>query len=137
MVVVTIICATFGIAALSALVGRQRFRSRVTVEVRALLSESSASVGPEQLKARWDALPEPVRRYLRCAIRKGTPAIRTARMRHGGFFRTKPDQRWLAIEGEQYFSAQPRFVWNASVRPVPLLWIDARSSSVRPRRHAG
>jgi hypothetical protein len=48
-------------------------------------------------------------------------------MRHGGFFRTKPDQRWLAIEGEQYFSAaEPGFVWNASVRPAPLLWIDAR-----------
>jgi len=125
--VAVVICAVLGVAALSILVGRLRFRSRVTVEIRTLFSKASASVGPVQLKARWDALPEPVRRYLRCAIIKDAPAIRTARMKHGGWFRTKPDQRWLPIEGEQYFTAaKPGFVWNASVRPAPLVWIEAR-----------
>jgi hypothetical protein len=126
MMAVGIICALLGIAVLSALVGRQRFRSLANAEVSTLFSEISASVGPEQLKARWDALPEPMRRYFRYVIPKDAPAIRTARTKHGGFFRTKPDQRWLPIEGEQHFTvAEPGFVWNTSVRPVPLLWIEA------------
>jgi Family of unknown function (DUF6544) len=127
MVVPTIIGAIFVIVVLTAFAGRYNSRSHVTVEVRTLFAKSLASVGPEQLEARWDALPEPLRRYFRYAIPKDAPAIRTARMKHGGFFRTKPDQRWLSIEGEHYSTAaEPGFVWNASLRPMPLFWIEAR-----------
>jgi hypothetical protein len=39
----------------------------------------------------------------------------------------KPNQKWLAIRGEEYFTvAVPGCVWNATVRPAPLLWIEAR-----------
>lgn len=115
------------VAVLLAQVNRQRFRSRVTVEVGALFSDVHQSVGPEHLRSRWGALPEPVRRYFRFAVHDGAPAIRTARLRHDGFFRTRPDQRWLPIEGEQYFTTvKPGFVWHASVRLVPFLWIEAR-----------
>ena len=125
--IVAFACLLFGVAALVALVGRQRFRGRVTADVTTLLSDAGASVGSDQLNLRWDALPEPVRRYLRYAIREGAPATRTARLRHDGLFRTKPNQRWFRIEGEQYFTvARPGFVWNASIRPAPFLWIEAR-----------
>lgn len=80
-----------------------------------------------ELAASWDKLPEPVRRYLRYAISTEAPTIRTARLKHDGFFRTKPNQNWLAIKGEEYFTiAKPGFVWDASVRLAPLLWIQAR-----------
>lgn len=79
-------------------------------------------------------LPEPVRRHLRFAVREGTPAIVTARLQHDGFFRTKPGQRWLPIDGEQYFTtAAPGFVWHATVRPLPLMWIEARDCLVGGR----
>lgn len=79
-------------------------------------------------------LPEPVRRYLRFTVREGTRAIRTARLQHDGFFRTKPDQRWLPIDGEQYFTtAAPDFVWHATVRPLPLTWIEAHDCLVGGR----
>jgi hypothetical protein len=110
-----------------ALVGRHRFRGRVTADVATLFSNAGVSIGSDQLNARWDALPEPVRRYLRYAIREGAPDIRTARLKHDGLFRTTPEQRWFPIEGEEYFTvAEPGFVWNASIRPAPFLWIEAR-----------
>jgi hypothetical protein len=117
-----------------ALVGRHRFRGRVTADVTTLFSNAGVSIGSDQLNARWDALPEPVRRYLRYAIREGAPDIRTARLKHDGLFRTTPGRRWFRIEGEQYFTvAEPGFVWNASIRPAPLLWIEARDRLVAGR----
>src|SRR3972149_6454784 len=50
-------------------------------------------VGSEQLRARWDALPEPARQYLRCAISGDVPTTRTARLKHDGFMRTAPNSR--------------------------------------------
>jgi hypothetical protein len=61
-------CLLFGVAALVAIVGRRRFGARVTEDVTTLFSHAGASVGSEQLSTRWDALPEPVRRYLRYAM---------------------------------------------------------------------
>lgn len=72
-------------------------------------------------------LPEPVRRYLRYAIPLGAPAIRTVHLSHDGFFRLKLGSPWLPIHGEQYFTVgRPGFVWNATIRMKPLLWIEAR-----------
>ncbi len=108
------------------LAGRYLFRKRVARDVTTLLSTTMSSVGPQQLAARLDSLPEPVRRYLRFAIQDGAPATRTVRLEHEGTFRTKPEQRGLPIRGVEYFTAAtPGFVWSASVSPVPLAWIDA------------
>ena len=112
---------------LTPLAGRYLFRKRVTRDVTTLLSTTMSSVGPQQLAARLDSLPEPVRRYLRFAIKDGAPAIRTVRLEHGGTFRPKPEQRRLPIRGVEYFTAaMPGFVWNATISPAPLAWIDAR-----------
>jgi len=87
------------------------------------------AVGPEQLQARWSTLPEPVRRYLWFAVADRAPSIASARLEHDGFFRIKPDQRWMKIKGRQDFTvATPGFVWRARVWPLPLAWIDARDS---------
>jgi hypothetical protein len=112
---------------LTGAIGRQRLRSRVSVEVTTLFSGTPRSVGPEQLAARYDGLPEPVRRYFHYAVSAEAPATRTARLQHDGFFRTKPNQKWLAIRGEEYFTvAVPGFVWNATLWSAPPLWIEAR-----------
>ena len=81
--------------ALAPLAGRYPFRRRVAREVAILLSSATGSVGPQQLAARLDSLPEPVRRYLRFAIADGAQATRTIRLEHGGTFRTKPGQGWM------------------------------------------
>jgi hypothetical protein len=132
--VVAFACLLCGVGAMVALAGRHRFRGRVTADVTTLFSNAGVSIGSEQLNARWSTLPDPVQRYLRYAIRDGASAIGTARLKHDGLFRTTPEQRWFRIEGEQYFTvASPGFVWKASIRPVPLLWIDARDRLVSGR----
>jgi uncharacterized protein DUF6544 len=112
----------------AAVVLKQRqFQQATGEDVHALFSEAGPSVGAADLKARGPALPAPVRRHLEYAITATAPAIRTARLRHTGTFRTGPDQGWSPIEGEQYFSvANPGFVWFARMRLMPLLWIQAR-----------
>jgi Family of unknown function (DUF6544) len=106
--------------------GRYIFRRQVARHVTTLLSTTMASVGSQQLGARWDSLPEPVQRYLRFAIQDAAPAIRTVRLEHGGTFRPRPGQPWLPIRGVEYFTAAtPGFVWSAAVSPAPLVWIDA------------
>jgi hypothetical protein len=125
--VAAIACFVFGVPAVVFLAGRQRFRSRVTADVSTLFSDTGASVGAEQLQARWDALPDPVRRYLQYAVPAGAPAIQTVHLKHTGFFRRGPNQPWLPIRGEEYFTVgKPGFVWNATIRPAPFLWIEAR-----------
>jgi hypothetical protein len=91
-------------------------------------------VGPNQLRARFNTLPEPVRRYLRYAIREDAPAIRTARLEHRGKFRTGPNERWLAIKGTQHFTVgEPGFIWNATVLPLPFISVRARDSLIAGR----
>jgi hypothetical protein len=119
-----IFCSLAAIA-LAPLVGRYLFRKRVARDVTTLLSATMSSVGPQQLAARRDSLPELVRRYLRFAIADGAPSTRTVRLEHGGTFRLKPEQDWLPIRGVEYFTvATPGFVWSASIRAAPLVWID-------------
>jgi len=108
-------------------VSQRRFRVQVDGEVRALFADDTSSVGPAELAARWDSLPEPVKRHLRYCIPAGAPAIRSARLRHGGAFRPSPKQGWFPIRGEQYFTVgKPGFIWNATIRMPPGLWVEAR-----------
>jgi hypothetical protein len=126
MMLLSAAAAAAATAAAVALKQRQ-FQRATGDDVRTLLSEAAVSVGAADLKARGFVLPEPVRRHLAYAITPTAPAIRTARLRHTGTFRTGPDQRWSPIDGEQYFSvANPGFVWFARMRLMPLLWIQAR-----------
>jgi len=99
---------------------------RVAADVSRLLAGAKLRVGQQQVTARWELFPEPLRRYLRFAILDGAPAIGTARLKHDGCFRTKPGARWFPIQGEECFTvASPGFVWQARMRVAPLLWVDA------------
>ena len=122
------------------MVGHRRFRALVAADVARLFSACTAAVGPDQIAARWDSLPDPVRRYLRFAVPHvddavdDAAAIRTVRLRHDGFFRTNPGQRWFPIQGEQHFTIDPPgFVWQGSIRLMPLLWIEARDCLISGR----
>jgi hypothetical protein len=126
--------ATATMLAAALVIGKRRFRTFVERQTGALLATPSAALGPEQLAARRDSLPAPVQRYLAYAISEAAPAIATARLRHDGFFRTGPGQKWLPVEGEQYFTvATPGFVWNASVSVAPLISVQACDSLVLGR----
>jgi hypothetical protein len=127
MIAVLIVLLALIVLALAVTAGHRGFHAHVSREVAELFFESGPPVGPAELARRGDSLPAPILRYLSFAIPAGAPAIRTARLKHDGFFRTKPGQRWFAIRGEEYFTAgTPGFVWAAAIRPAPLVWIEAR-----------
>lgn len=108
-------------------IGRRGFTRLVDRDVAALFATATTSIGREQLDRRLPQLPEPVQRYLRFAISEAALPLRTARLKHGGTFRTSPAQSWMPIQGEQYFSTTtPGFVWSAAVKAMPLIWIAAR-----------
>jgi hypothetical protein len=124
-----------GAAALASVaVGSQRFGALVSREVQTLYSNPGPAVGPAEIAARREALPPPVQRYLRYALRDATPDLRTVRILHGGSFRTKPDAPWAPIEGEEYFTVgKPGFVWAARMETSPVLWIGVRDHVIDGR----
>jgi hypothetical protein len=136
MFVARVLVWLLAICSVGIIIGWWRFRALVTDDTRELLVCDTPSVGPEQLRLRWDSLPDPVQRYLRYAITENAPAIRTAHLTHDGLFRTAPNQRWFGIRGEELFTTgQPGFVWNAMIRPIPMLWIEARDRLFCGRGH--
>ena len=77
----------------------------------------------------FDALPAPVARYFRFALKEGQPFIRTARMQQQGEFWMKG--KWIPFTSEQYFSATPPgMVWDADMQMNPLLNVRVRDAYV-------
>jgi hypothetical protein len=122
-----------GIAILAA--GRILFERRVAREL-AGIARRAADAGPHSVAAAGaiERLPEPVQRYLRYAVPEGHPPIRIARLTQEGVFRTAVGQKWMPMQAEQCFTPNPpAFVWQAKVRPAPLLWIAVRDTYDRKR----
>lgn len=120
------IVISVGVLRIAGVVGRRRFHARIARDVRRLLNKAGKGVGPEHYSALREQLPQPVRRYLEFALAGNSTTLRTMLLRHEGWFRTSPKQRWLPIKGEEYFTVdEPGFVWRATVRLAPLLWIEA------------
>ena len=107
--------------------GRRRFRALVNRGMAELRADPGPAIGAEQLAARIDSLPEPVRRHLRFALPPGAQVPRIVRLKHAGHFRV--GRRWLPIRGEELFTLlKAGFVWNARVQAAPLVWIEARDA---------
>jgi len=108
-------------------IGRLAFDRQVEREVDELARGVVFAPSPFIRLEAYTGLPAPVRRYLEFAGVEGRPRIRFARLLHGGLFRTTPGSKWMAIEGEEYFSTEPPgFIWYATVRPMPFVHIRAR-----------
>ena len=72
-------------------------------------------------------LPEPLRRYLIQTGVVGRPRVSTVRLKQEGFFRTKPEQKWMPMRAVQYYSVDPpAFLWHGKVKMLPFLWLQGR-----------
>ena len=70
---------------------------------------------PDQI----DALPLPVQNYFAHVLKDGQPYISYARLRHNGRFKSKPDGKWSAIHGEEYFTVEkPGFIWRGTIKGI-------------------
>lgn len=115
------------------LVQHQAFSSMVWREVRELAGDPPRSLEPVVDRA---TLPDPMRRYLAWALPGDRAPATFARLRHGGTFRRSLVEAWLPIKGEQYYdTAEPAFVWAATMKLNPLLWVRGRDKYVGGHGH--
>lgn len=63
-----------------------------------------------------DDLPSPVQKYFKVVLNEGQNYINCTRLKHGGYFRLKSNQKWIKISGEEYFTAKKiGFAWYAKI----------------------
>jgi len=104
------------VLAITIIIGGIMVKSQLEKEIEKLFSSSmdisDRVYSHEQIKG----LPGPVQRYFRYSLQENPPYISYVRLKHGGEFRTKPNQKWMSIKGQEYFTVQnPGFVWFGKV----------------------
>ncbi|NJE25684.1 hypothetical protein E3E22_03415 [Thermococcus sp. MV5] len=111
--------------------GGVAFTKRTRNEAKELFKESDMTKPKVITEEDIQDLPEPVQRYLRYTQIIGKEEINTVRLKQGGYFRMKEDQKWMPITAEQYFRVDStEFIWIAKVRAAPLLSIHAKDEFV-------
>ena len=102
-------------------------KKRVRSEVAELFEKEKDAYIPRKIAEEDIAgLPEPVQKYLRYTQIIGKEKARTVRLKQKGFFRTKPDQKWMPLQAEEYFTVDPpAFLWYGRIRLFPLVSFNA------------
>lgn len=115
------------VAALAALAWR-----RATARAVARLDGPAPDDAPTVfVPAQLAGLPAPVARYLALALVPGQPLIRRARVGHAGTFQARPG-RWSAFTSVEHASVRPPgFVWDATIRMLPVLPVRVRDGYAR------
>ena len=115
-------------------VGARRHQEVLSGEVDRLIHAAAAVPGAAAGKQGLDAVPEPVARYLRWALRT-EKCIHEVRISQIGTLRTDVrNERWMTFEAE-HIVVPPAigFVWNARVRVAPLLHVRVRDALIEGR----
>jgi hypothetical protein len=101
-------------------------KKRVRREVAEIFEKEKDTYIPRKITGEDLAgLPEPVQRYLRYTQIIGKERVRTVRLKQKGFFRTKPDKRWIPLKAEEYFTVDPPgFLWYGRMRIFPLVTVS-------------
>ncbi|HET6590816.1 MAG TPA: DUF6544 family protein [Candidatus Nitrosocosmicus sp.] len=100
------------------------FKQQIEREIKRLYSASedisNKTFSPEQIKD----LPEPVKRYFTHSLEGGQHYISYVKLKHTGEFRQDENQKWMPIEGHEYFTTEiPGFIWIGKISLLPLVWI--------------
>jgi hypothetical protein len=120
---------------LAAVLEGSRFRWVArTRELRERLRAAAPAPAPTVVTAaELEALPSPVARYLRAALREGQPVVTRARIRWEGRFNMGSPARdnWKPFTADQEFVPRaPGFVWDARVAMAPGLTVFVRDGFV-------
>jgi hypothetical protein len=105
---------------------RETARAIDRMAERSVQAESAEAIrfSPAML----EGLPPPVARYFAFAITPGRPLVRRARFSQAGEFSINPGV-WKPFTAVEYFSVHPPgFVWDATIRSLPLLPVRVRDS---------
>ena len=95
--------------------------------VARLRTSAEALPEPAAVAASLHALPKPVARYLRRALPTDRPLPRLATVRQDGHI--KSGKAWSPFIATEHLAARPpAFVWDASIRMMPLVAARVRDS---------
>jgi hypothetical protein len=121
----TIALVVAAVVAIVAIVAATAFERRIRREIDAVSAEAYGSrTGPVGLPD-LDKLPHPVQQWLQYSGVIGTTPPSTVRLRQQGEFDL--GRGWMPFTAEQYFmTGPPGFVWKASFRMAPMLWVIGR-----------
>ena len=112
------------VPALGLAIARQLAHRQLRRDVAALFARTADRSVQHYHEAQLAGLPAPVQRYFRHVLPEGQSYLRGLRLRHGGQFKTDLKKDWMAIEGEQYITAEPAgFIWEGTTR-----WFVARDA---------
>lgn len=107
---------------LGLLAARARATRQLRQDAQQLLLAARQGPAHQYHDSQLAGLPTPVQRYFRHVLTASQSCPRSLRLRHTGWFKTDLEKSWLAIEGEQYISAEPAgFIWQGTTR-----WFTAR-----------
>ena len=120
--------------ALVIVMGDISFNREVKSEVKKLFKNykerKSEIISEDDIKV----LPEPVQKFLRYTKIIGKEKIRTVRLKQGGYFRLKENQKWMPIKAEQYYDADSvEFIWTGKINFIPLFSIRAKDKFIDGR----
>ncbi|MEE9516907.1 MAG: DUF6544 family protein [Candidatus Adiutricales bacterium] len=124
------------VAAGSIATGKILFERKINREVTDLFKNTKQVKAAIITEEELHGLPEPIQKYLRYAQIIGKERIATVRLKQKGLFRTKPDQRWMDLEAEQYYTTRPpSFIWKAVIKVAPLFSIAGRDRFENGKGH--
>jgi len=111
--------------------GNIAFTKRVKEKAKGLFRDEKEIIPEVVTDEDIKGLPEPVQRYLKYTQIIGKERIKTVRLKQGGYFRMKEDQKWMPIKAEQYFNVDSvEFIWMAKVRVAPFISIYAKDEFI-------
>ena len=107
---------------------RARSWARETEAATAALTAAVPASLPAVSLASIDALPPPVQRYLRLALRDGQPRLATVTLEQAGRLRTGVEsEQWLEFTATERIAPEARgFVWDARLRLAPFVHAGMR-----------
>lgn len=115
------------LAASAVAMGRVLFERHISAEIGELFARSRAARPSVLTEADLAGLPEPVRRWLRHSQVMGKERPVTVRLKQQGQFRLSEGQGWMPFTAEEYYTTDPPgFVWVATFKVAPVLFIAGR-----------
>ncbi len=113
--IMIVILSIIGLLIIILITGKMNLSFQFNKEVKELFSQSKNISTNKFSFQQLAALPEPVQRYFRYALKDGQSFISYARITHDGEFKTGIDKKWIEIKGEQYATTErPGFIWKGT-----------------------
>jgi hypothetical protein len=103
------------------------FNNHVDKEINELFKNVSVEEKKVITQTDLEELPTSVKDWMRFAGVIGKERIDTVRLKQNAEMKLEKDKKWMPVEAEQYFTANPPgFIWKARIKAAPFFHIVGR-----------